>query len=187
MEEKEMSNNDMILSMNGDTFEDLKNDMDTIINRTIGNMEMKGAEDATITVKISVNIEKANVPCATGAKEIVRPTFRHDISSVMQVKDKVSGQLCGDYELMYDIETGTYYMRHVDDGQIDLFDDTTPKAYNVEPPQGLPQGRGELLNGLDEEEREDGDSTEREDADEPESGSDDYEYDEPEDGEDDEE
>ena len=41
--------NEMILSLNEDTFSALKKDFDDVLNRTIGNMQMKGASDATIT------------------------------------------------------------------------------------------------------------------------------------------
>ena len=39
--------NDMSLSLKSDTFSALKEDFDSILARTIGNMEMKGAEEAT--------------------------------------------------------------------------------------------------------------------------------------------
>ena len=48
-----------------------------------------------------------------------RPAGYHDISSVMQVKDRKSGALTGDYELVY--EDGKYVMRRIDDGQTDMF------------------------------------------------------------------
>ena len=41
--------NDMSLSLKSDTFSALKEDFDSILARTIGNMEMKGAEEATVT------------------------------------------------------------------------------------------------------------------------------------------
>ena len=93
-----MTTNEMTLSLKSDTFAALKEDFDSVLLRTIGNMEMKNADNATIT----------------------RPSFKHDISSVMQVKDRKSGALTGDYELVY--EDGKYAMRRIDDGQTSLYD-----------------------------------------------------------------
>lgn len=116
-----MYNHGMALSLNDNTFVALKDDFDNMIGRTIGNMEMKGADEATITIKLTVSLEKTSVTAENGVRDITRPTFKHDISSVMQVKDKMSGQLKGDYELVYDKESGTYYMQRVEDGQMDMF------------------------------------------------------------------
>ena len=38
--------NDMSLSLKSETFSAMKEDFDSILARTIGNMEMKGAEEA---------------------------------------------------------------------------------------------------------------------------------------------
>lgn len=113
-----MYSNDMNLSLNGDTFSILKEQYDSVLNRTLGNMEMKGAEEATITVKVGIKLERTSV----SGRNIVRPTFKHDISSVMQVKDKVSGELVGDYQLVWDDDEQQYVMRKIDNGQTSLFD-----------------------------------------------------------------
>ena len=94
--------NDMSLSLKSDTFSALKEDFDSILARTIGNMEMKGAEEATVTLKLGISLEKSSVNGPNGLQDITKPSFKHDISSVMQVKDKKSGALTGDYELVWD-------------------------------------------------------------------------------------
>ena len=84
-------------------------------------------EDATITVKVAVTLEKdqARDFQANGydaMRDIVKPTFKHEISTVMQVKDKKSGSLGGTMELVWDQELGQYVMRPIDNGQTTLFD-----------------------------------------------------------------
>lgn len=115
--------NAMQLSLNGDTFTALKEDFDSILARTISNMETKGANEATITLKLSVSLEKAMLTFGDDMeqKETVKPTFKHDISSVMQVKDKKSGSISGDYELAWDPEENKYVMRAITNGQLTLF------------------------------------------------------------------
>lgn len=114
---------DMILSLNGDTFQTLKNDFDTILARTIGNMTMKGADEATITLKLSVSLEKSSVGTVSGVQDVTKPSFKHDISSVMQVKDKMTGQFKGEYGMIWDEDEERWVLRKIDNGQMNLFDD----------------------------------------------------------------
>lgn len=123
-----MTTNEMTLSLKSDTFAALKEDFDSVLLRTIGNMEMKNADNATITMKLSITLDKVSVGGPNGLQDITRPSFKHDISSVMQVKDRKSGALTGDYELVY--EDGKYAMRRIDDGQTSLYDG---EAEHVEP------------------------------------------------------
>lgn len=116
--------NDLQLSLNGDTFQALKTDFDSILARTIGNMEMKGADEATITIKLGISLEKVNNGSYDEAKEVTKPSFKHDISSVMQVKDKKTGSLSGDYELVWDEEEKKYVMRRLGGEQMSLFDES---------------------------------------------------------------
>lgn len=118
-----MCSTDMNLSLNGDTFAILKEQFDNVINRTVGNMQMKGADDATLTLKLSIALEKTSRNTPDGIRDVVIPKFKHDISSVMQVKDKVSGQLVGDYQLVFDEDEGQYVMRKINDGQMNIFDE----------------------------------------------------------------
>lgn len=120
--------NDMSLSLKSDTFSALKEDFDVILARTIGNMEMKGAEDATITLKLGISLEKSSVSGPSGIRDIVKPSFKHDISSVMQVKDKKSGALTGDYEMVWDAGEAKYVMRRIDNGQTSMFDEESDET-----------------------------------------------------------
>lgn len=128
------STNERNLSLNGDTFAILKEQFDKILNRTVGNMEMKGADDAVITLKLSVSLEKSSVSVGDDIKEVTKPTFKHDISSVMQVKDKVSGQTTDDYALVWDDGEGKYVLRKIENGQMsfDDFDSNGNPIYEAE-------------------------------------------------------
>lgn len=145
-------NKDMILSLNADTFQNLKSDFDTILNRTIGNMTMKGADDATITLKLGVSLEKETVSTTEGIKEVTKPTFKHDISSVMQVKDKMTGQFKGEYGMVWDENEERWVLRKIDNGQMDLFDyEGNGQIIDVEYSEinGLPEAQKGLPDGSD--------------------------------------
>lgn len=121
-----MYENDLVLSLSSDTFQALKEDFDSILSRTIGNMEMRNADSATITLKLGIDLDKETVVSGGSSHEVTKPTFKHDISSVMQVKDKKSGALSGDYELVWNPEEGKYIMRRIDNGQTSMYDGDDP-------------------------------------------------------------
>lgn len=115
--------NAMELTLESDTFAVLKKDFDGILSNTLGNMQTRGAEDATLTLKLSISLENTSVNIRGENTDITRPSFKHDISSVMQIKDKKTGSLAGDYQLVWDEEEGKYVMKQIDNGQISLFND----------------------------------------------------------------
>lgn len=120
------------LSLDGDTFSVLKKDFDAVLLRTVGNMESKSADEATITLKLTISLEKEHTNFGEEPKQITRPTFKHDISSVMQVKDKVSGTLKEDYELVYDEDEGKYVMRRISNGQMTIFETVDEQGDKIE-------------------------------------------------------
>ena len=124
--------NAMELSLKGDTFTALKEDFDAILARTLKNMESKGADEATITLKLGISLEKTTDFSGEEAEEVTKPSFKHDIGSVMQVKDKKSGALTGDYQLVWDDEEGKFVMKRIGDNQMTLFDVAEENEENVE-------------------------------------------------------
>ncbi len=145
------------LSLNGDTFNALKSDYDSMLRQTLTKMEDLKVEDATITIKVGVMLEKDQVRDfqANGydaMRDIVKPTFKHEISTVMQVKDKKSGSLGGSMELVWDKELCQYVIRPIDNGQTTLFDQPSEGSgavvdaeYTVvDDPPALPAGAAAL-------------------------------------------
>lgn len=119
-----MCKDDKYISLECDTFEALKEDFDKIMNDTLGNMEMKGAEDAVVTIKINVSLEKTQVRDNENDcfRDITKPTFDHSVSSVLQIKSKRSGSLTGD-EMLFDVSSNKYYIGKINDGQTSFMDE----------------------------------------------------------------
>ncbi len=115
--------NEMELSLNGDTFVTLKEDFDSILAQTLGDMKSKGADEAVITLKFGVSLEKQMLIRNKEPEELTMPSFKYDISSVMQVKNKISGSLSDDYELVCDDDEKKYVMRKITSEQLTLFDE----------------------------------------------------------------
>lgn len=125
------------LSLNGDTFNGLKTDFDTLLRQLLNEMENRDEEEASITIKVGVKLErdKARDFQANGydaMRDIIKPTFKHDISTVMQVKNKKSGTLGGAMEMVWDRELCQYVMRPIDNGQVSMFDESDNKATDDE-------------------------------------------------------
>ena len=110
------------LSLKGDAFLLLKNDFDLVLERTVNNMKAKGSDEATITLKLNISLEKGTNFTDEDEIEVDKPTFSFDISSVMQVKDKKSGVLGGDYYLDFDDKSKKYVMRRIGDKQKSMFE-----------------------------------------------------------------
>lgn len=114
------------LTLNGDTFNAMKSDFNQVLRKTLTNMENKGSELAELTIKLKITLKKDTAPDFSRAEEsrrdIVVPKFDHKVSSVMQIKDEVTGSLGGDYELVWDEERGEYVMRKIVSSQMNIFD-----------------------------------------------------------------
>lgn len=126
---------DLPLTLNGDTFNALKADFDSILRDTISNMELKGADAAEVTIKLKISLTKDHVDDFDaryeGAKrEIIKPKFEHTVQSVFQIKDKKDGTLDGNYELVWDGKAQKYIMREITTGQTSLFDGGEQKPAN---------------------------------------------------------
>lgn len=117
------------LSLNGDTFNAFKSDFDQMLRKLLLEMEKWDSEEATINMKMVVTLSKdqeRDFECNgyDGMKDIIKPSFKHEIGTVLQVKDKKSGSLGGNMKMVWDREDGVYVMQDIDNGQTTLFDES---------------------------------------------------------------
>lgn len=123
------------LSLNGDTFNALKSDFDSILRNTLSNMELKGADTAEMNIKLKISLSKEQTrdleASYDGAmRDIIKPKFEHAVQSVLQIKDKKDGTLSGNYELVWDGDAQKYVMREITDGQTSLFDEEQKPGFD---------------------------------------------------------
>lgn len=115
--------NEMKLTIDNEVFDTMRKNFDVMLERTVGSMIMRNADESTLTLKICISLDKKTVPADGGGfREVTQPSFKHDLSSVMQVKDKMSGTFKGNVELIFD-ENGKPIVRDIDDGQMKIWDD----------------------------------------------------------------
>lgn len=111
------------MNLKSDAFNSMKDDFNKVIKRTLLNMENKDSEDAEITVKLKINLTKNEAGIENGEKKYTTiPRFSHKVSSVMQIKDELSGSLGGNYELVWCEERQEWIMKEIRDGQSSFFD-----------------------------------------------------------------
>lgn len=109
------------ISMDSELMAPMRADMDSIINRTLKTMHSSGNGEAVVTAKIKITLNKEGLPTKDGVRPIIRPTFEHEVQSVVQAKDKKTGSMTGDYELVYDPETDSWIARSTS-AQVSMFD-----------------------------------------------------------------
>ena len=144
-----MSDKTYVLSLSADTFNAFKMDFDSALQRLLQKMDRLQSDSASINCKISVALTPASERNFDATREgdtvqVMKPSFSHEISTEIKVKDKTTGNLSGNRKLVWDEELMEYVMKDIDDGQTSLFD-TAQSRQNAappvkqEPPQ-LPEG-----------------------------------------------
>ena len=174
-----MYQNDLPMSLKSDTFNALCADFDDVLRSTLRGMVETEQDTAEISVKVKISLTEGSAPDFSVAggqqtREITKPKFDHTVSAVIQRKEKKTGTLAGEYELVFDSESGRYVMRPIDNGQMNLFNqdgeiieaDYTEVPALSEGQRMLPEGAQE--SGADEEKNntEDGEGKELENANE---------------------
>lgn len=109
------------LDINSDVFEKLRTDFNTIITGTLQTMRIKGSDSAVFTVKLSLELENLAVIDDTdpgGTRMILKPVFKHKISSVMQMKSEISGSPAEEYELVQSSLTGDFNLVPINSEQM---------------------------------------------------------------------
>lgn len=143
--------NDLPLSLKGDTFNAFTSDFDALLRRTLQGMVDTEQETGEITCKVKITLAKDSAPdfsVRNQTREVDKPKFEHTVSSVIQRKDKKSGTLAGNYELVWDRESCQYVMRPIDNGQTSLFEEgakSEPTAVVADEPTVL---EGKKVLGL---------------------------------------
>lgn len=101
------------LDFDSDTFEEMKRDMNFVLQRLIGNMQEKGSNEGSMTLKIDVTMIKEFIPnydpdIKGESREVSKPQFKHKVTSVVKINDEKSGTFNNELELVMDEETGVF-------------------------------------------------------------------------------
>lgn len=151
---------DLPLSLKSDTFNALCSDYDQILRSTLTGMEETEQDTAEINIKVKITLTPDSAPdfeVRNQTRAVTKPKFDHTVSSVIQHKEKKTGTLAGNYELVWDRESCQYVMRPIDNGQMTMFDKDEEHTSSQDgaagggvelPPakRGLPAPEGEVID-----------------------------------------
>ncbi len=110
----------MRLEMENTMFAAMRRDFNMHLQQTLITMDKKESNEATITLKLSIALQEAEVSGL--CKAIIKPKLSHKITSQMTMKNETIGEISGDYELVWDKTMLSYIMRPIDDGQMTMFE-----------------------------------------------------------------
>lgn len=101
------------LNFDSDTFGEMKRDMNFVLQRLIGNMQEKGTNEGSMTLKIDVTMVKEFIPnydpdIKGESREISKPQFKHKVTSAVKINDEKSGSFNNEMELVMDEDTGIF-------------------------------------------------------------------------------
>ncbi|WP_286153463.1 hypothetical protein [Sporofaciens musculi] len=101
------------LDFDSDTFDQMKKDMNFVLQRLIGNMQEKGTNEGSMTLKIDVTMVKEFIPnydpdVEGETREISKPQFKHKVTSAVKINDEKSGAFNNEMELVMDEDTGVF-------------------------------------------------------------------------------
>lgn len=85
----------------------LRDDFNKMIECTLTNMKQKGSSDASLTIKLEIEIEKTFEPVempdgSQKTRDVYIPHFSHKVASAMSIKSEVKGSFDEECELIWD-------------------------------------------------------------------------------------
>lgn len=137
------------LNLDSDAFGALKTDFNQILRRILSKMEKHESEEAKMNVEMKISLQKVDARDLSSngnhTREVLKPTFKHKVTSAISLKDEKSGFLGGNYELVWDEDSGDYILRPIDDGQYSLFDKDTEVVEKIVP-NALAEGQVDAID-----------------------------------------
>ena len=113
-----MNDFDKKLDFDSNTFENMKHDMNFVLQRLLGNMIEKQSNEGSMTIKIDVTMVKEFIPnydpnIKGESREISKPQFKHKVTSAVKITDEKGGNLNNETEMVMDEETGCYVLQPI--------------------------------------------------------------------------
>lgn len=139
------------LDFDSDTLGNVKRDMNFVLQRLIGNMMEKGSTNGSLTLKIDVSFTQEYIPnydpkVEGESRKINKPSFKHKVTSTVQITDKKDGNMDTEMELAFDEDSGEYVLQPVaNTAQKSIFDSDfkdnmqPEEKEESEEPKGIPQ------------------------------------------------
>lgn len=128
------------LDLDSDTLGNTKRDVNFVLQKLIGNMVEKGSTNGSLTLKIDVSFTQEYIPnydpkVEGESRKINKPSFKHKVTSTVQIKDEKAGSMDTEMELAFDEDSGEYVLQPVaNTAQKSIFDSDFED--NLKPEEG---------------------------------------------------
>lgn len=128
------------LDLDSDTLGNAKRDVNFVLQKLIGNMVEKGSANGSLTLKIDVSLTQEYIPnydpkVEGESRKINKPSFKHKVTSTVQIKDEKAGSMDTEMELAFDEDSGEYVLQPVaNTAQKSIFDSDFED--NLKPEEG---------------------------------------------------
>ena len=128
------------LDLDSDTLGNAKRDVNFVLQKLIGNMVEKGSTNGSLTLKIDVSFTQEYIPnydpkVEGESRKINKPSFKHKVTSTVQIKDEKAGSMDIEMELAFDEDSGEYVLQPVaNTAQKSIFDSDFED--NLKPEEG---------------------------------------------------
>lgn len=128
------------LDLDSDTLGNAKRDVNFVLQKLIGNMVEKGSTNGSLTLKINVSFTQEYIPnydpkVEGESRKINKPSFKHKVTSTVQIKDEKAGSMDTEMELAFDEDSGEYVLQPVaNTAQKSIFDSDFED--NLKPEEG---------------------------------------------------
>jgi hypothetical protein len=109
------------MSISGAPFAALRVDFDELLSKTLRLMEERGGRYAEMSAKVKITLVEGRAYGGEEIRVVVKPLLEHKVTSVIQARAEASGGFSGEYEVLWDEETGGYVALPIDNGQETLF------------------------------------------------------------------
>lgn len=128
------------LDLDSDILGNAKRDVNFVLQKLIGNMVEKGSTNGSLTLKIDVSFTQEYIPnydpkVEGESRKINKPSFKHKVTSTVQIKDEKAGSMDTEMELAFDEDSGEYVLQPVaNTAQKSIFDSDFED--NLKPEEG---------------------------------------------------
>lgn len=141
------------LDFDSDTFEEMKKDMNFVLQRLIGNMQEKDTNEGSMTLKIDVTMVKEFIPnydpdIKGESREVSKPQFKHKVTSAVKINDEKSGSFNNEMELVMDEDTGVFKLVPIaNTTQRSIFDSDFQRQDNKQENEGDNPAGSNIIEG----------------------------------------
>lgn len=116
------------LGINSEVFAELREQFDTVLQRTFCNMQSRDCDSADISIKLTITVDKVegfyiDDDGVVRSGMVKKPSFAHKVSASMKIKDTEQGFFKEDYELVYESSIGEYVLVPIIDRQTRMLED----------------------------------------------------------------